>query len=61
MGDFLVPFLLFQSTPLVKGATRGDCIMFNLKSISIHAPGEGSDYIKAEIQRLKEDFNPRPW
>ena len=43
MEVFMMSTTLFQSTLPVKGATNGGKAVIKDKSISIHAPREGSD------------------
>ena len=51
--------LLFQSTLLVRGATRLKQVKIETKNISIHAPRERSDNILDTVIFLLLDFNPR--
>ena len=50
----------FQSTPPARGATAKLQPSFSIRSISIHAPREGSDITLAPGLRYMAYFNPRP-
>ena len=56
------PFLLFQSTLPVGGATTFAYVSRYMLKISIHAPRGGSDLWQAAHYRRQINFNPRsPW
>ena len=49
-----------QSTPPARGATLADRLRQHKADISIHAPREGGDAGRPELQRQEHYFNPRP-
>ena len=49
----LLTVVAFQSTPLIRGATRCPrCRLANLLAISIHAPHTRSDFDRAYVGRV---------
>ena len=51
---------VFQSTPPARGATYLYDRHGSIAAISIHAPREGGDDVKARRAGVQLDFNPRP-
>ena len=51
---------LFQSTPLIRGATAAQGAEALRREISIHAPHTRGDQERSDEQQHKQDFNPRP-
>ncbi len=52
--------LIFQSTPLIRGATAAEPTFFIFVSISIHAPHTRGDHNASCATPTRRYFNPRP-
>ena len=58
--DVISNDLLFQSTPLMRGATRSRRPPTPRSLVSIHAPHARGDPTTGEAMQLVPSFNPRP-